>query len=83
MGIGARIAEPGQPALPVRREQPELIPALGAPALPDTAALEHDMIEAEIGQATAHGQSGLSSANHQRIDPLHDGPRVSWGSEHL
>ena len=46
VGIVAVVAEAGQPALPVGRQQAERIPALGAPRVGDLAALEHDMVDA-------------------------------------
>jgi len=61
--IVALVAMAGQPALPVRREQGERIPALGAPGVGDLAALEDDVVERALGEPPAHGQPGLARAD--------------------
>ena len=61
--IVALVAVTRQPALPVRREQRERIPALGAPGVGDLAALEDDMVDRALGEPPAHGQPGLARAD--------------------
>ena len=59
VGIVALVAESRQPALPVGRQQPQRIPALGAPAMGDLAALQHHVIDRALREATAHGEAGV------------------------
>ena len=63
VGIVALVAEAGQPALPVGREQAEQVPALRAPRIRDLAALEHHMVDRALGEAAAHGQPGMAGAD--------------------
>src|SRR5258707_5071409 len=57
--IVALIAEARQPALPVRRQQTERIPALGTPRMSHLAALQDHVIDRALGEATAHGEAGV------------------------
>src|SRR3984957_9436956 len=50
-------------AHPVRGEQPERVPALGAPRRCHLAAFEHDVVEPCGGKVTAHRQAGLPGAD--------------------
>src|SRR5262245_61309087 len=63
VGIIAIIAEPGEPALPVWREQPKRIPAFRAPGVGDLTALEHHMVDCALGEASAHGEPGVARAD--------------------
>src|SRR5690606_32374257 len=74
VGIVARVAEARQPALPVGRQQPERVPALGAPRVGDLAALEHDVIDAALAQAPAHGEAGVPGADDDAFDRAHGDP---------
>ena len=66
--VVALVAEARQAALPVRRQQPERLPALGAPGVGDLAALQHHVVERAIGQAPAHGEPGVPGADHDGGD---------------
>jgi hypothetical protein len=63
IGIAAVVAVAGQPALPVRRQQAQRVPALRPPRVGDLAALHDHVIDGAIGEAAAHGQAGMSCAN--------------------
>ena len=73
VGIVALIAEARQSALPVRRQQPQRIPALGAPRVRHLAALQDHMIDRALGEAPAHGEAGVPG-------PDDDGGDVANGS---
>ena len=68
VGIRAVVAIAGQPALPVRREQPQRVPALAAPGVRDLAALEHDVIDRALGEAAARREPGVAGADDDRRD---------------
>jgi hypothetical protein len=61
--VVAVIAEPRQTALPVRRQQPQRIPSLGAPGVGDFAALQQDVIDGTLREAAAHGKSRMPGAD--------------------
>ena len=63
VGIVALVAEARQPALPVGRQQAQRIPALGAPAVRDFAALEQHVVDRTLGEAAAHGKSRVPRAD--------------------
>ena len=63
VGIGAVVAMAGQPALPVRREQAQRIPALVPPGIRDLAALEHDVIDRAVGEQPARREAGVAGAD--------------------
>ena len=79
VGIGPGVAMARQPRHPVRREQPERIPALAPPALGDPPALEHDVRDAARREAVAHRQAGLAGADDQDIRPGHGGGSLCKG----
>ena len=58
------VAEARQTALPVGCEQAKRVPALGLPRIGDLAALEQHMVDRALGEAPAHGQTGLTGADH-------------------
>ena len=68
VGIGALVAIAGQPALPVRRQQPQRVPALAPPGVGDLAALEHHVIDRALGEAAARRQPGVAGADDDRGD---------------
>ena len=68
VGIGAFVAIAGQPALPVRRQQPQRIPALAAPGVGHLAALEHDVIDRALAEAAARRQPGVPGADDDGRD---------------
>ena len=76
VGIVALVAEAGQPALPVGREQAERVPALGPPRVGDLAALEHHVVDGALGEAPAHRQAGMAGADD-------DGGRGAHGTRSL
>ncbi len=68
IGIAARICVPRQSALPVRRQQPQRIPALVAPGVGDLAALEHDVLDGTLAQAMTDGQPGMAGTDDEHVD---------------
>src|SRR5215470_3779765 len=56
----------GQPGLPVRGEQPQARPALGTPRVRHLTSLEDDVVDRTFGEAVAHGQPGVASADNDR-----------------
>ena len=68
VGIRAFVAIAGQPALPVRRQQPQRVPAFAAPGVGHLAALEHHVIDRALGEAAARRQSGVPGADDDRRD---------------
>ena len=77
VGVGTGVGPARQPAHPVRAEQPERVPALGPPALGDAAALEHDVVDAALGEAAAHGQAGLAGADDEGVGGAHESLQAS------
>src|SRR5262249_26590294 len=67
---------------PVWKLEPEAIPPLAPPSLPDPAALGHEMRAAAPGQHVAHGESSLAAADDQRLHMLltHGARPLSIGS---
>ena len=63
IGIGAAIAEAGEAALPIGREQAQGTPTLGAPRMGNFSPLQHHMIDRAFGKATAHRQAGMPSTD--------------------
>ena len=57
-----------QPVQPVRRQEVQGVPALRAPALTDTAALEDDVPAARGAQLVAQRQAGLAGPDDDRLD---------------
>jgi hypothetical protein len=70
--IGAVVAKAGQAALPVRREQPQRVPALAPPGVRNFPALEHQMIDRPLGEAAARREAGMPGADDDRRDPFDD-----------
>ena len=68
VGVGAVVAETGEPALPVRREQPQGVPPLRLPRVGDLTALQHDVVDGTGGQPVAHRQAGMTGADDYRRD---------------
>ena len=60
------IGKARQLALPVRRDQAERIPALGAPGVAGALLLEHDVIDAALRQIPADREAGLAAADRRR-----------------
>ncbi len=75
VGVGAGVGPAGQAAHPVRGQQAQGVPALAAPALGDSAALEHDVVDAPVAEAAAGGEAGLAGADD---DGVGDGHGRSW-----
>ena len=53
------VPEAREPALPVGREEPQRVPALGLPRVSHLAALEDDVVDRALGEAAAHRQAGV------------------------
>ena len=65
-----------QPVEPVRRQQGQRVPALGAPALSDAPALEHDVPVAGHSEVVAEGQPGLTGPDDDGVDVHVNAPRA-------
>ena len=76
--VRALVAPAGQPRHPVRRQQVQGVPALGAPALADPAAVEDDVVATGGGEQAAHGQAGVAGADDDGVG-LPGAPRRSAG----
>src|SRR5581483_10117311 len=59
VGIGALVVATGEPALPVRRQQPQRVPPLVAPGVRHLAALEDDVVNGPLGEEVACGEAGV------------------------
>ena len=75
VGIVAVVTIAGQPALPVRRQQPQRVPAFAAPGVGDLAAFEHHVIDRALAEAAARRQPGVAGADDDcrdafDVDPL-------------
>ena len=68
VGIVSGVAKSGQPALPVWRQQPQRIPALGAPRVSNLAALENHVVDRAFGKAAAHGEASVSGPDNDSGD---------------
>ena len=66
----------GQPGHPPRGEQLQGVPACGAPALGDPAAVQDDVVASGPGEQVAHGQAGVPGADDDGVDGGH---RVPFG----
>lgn len=62
LGVGTGIGVSGERQCPIRRDQGEAVPSV-PPGLPDLAAFEHHMLEAQCAQFTAHSKAGLPRAD--------------------
>src|SRR6185503_5661508 len=60
---------------PVGCQQVQRIPALAAPPLRDVSALEHNVVDFELGQTVAHGEPCLSGADDESSRARHDAPQ--------
>src|SRR5690606_6313049 len=67
VGVVARVGMSGQAGLPVGREQPQRLPAVGAPGVAGLASLEHDVVDAVLAEPTAHGEAGVSGPDDQDL----------------
>ncbi len=72
VGVGARVVEPWQTRLPVRRQKPQGVPPLAAPPFGDAAALEDDVVDAGLDEVPAHREPGLTAADNDHIRTSHD-----------
>jgi hypothetical protein len=63
VGIVAFIGDARQPALPVRGQQPQGVPALAPPGVRQLAALEHDMVDRPLTEEVAGGKAGMTGAD--------------------
>ena len=62
--IVARVREPRQTTLPIRRDQAETVPAAGPPFVPRALAFEHQVPDPGGGETVGHRQSRLAAADH-------------------
>src|SRR5690606_23931210 len=81
--IRAVIAKSRQAALPARRQQPQRVPALVPPCVRDLAALEHDVLDAALGEAAAHREPAMPRADDDDVnDAGHRRPPLTEGVDH-
>ena len=75
VAVGARslVAPAREPGGPVGCQEPQRLPAMAPPTLGDAAALEHDVVDVGVGEAAAHGETGLAGADHEGVGGGH------WG----
>ena len=66
--VSSGVGPAGQAAHPVRGQQAQGVPAFAAPPLGDPAALEHDVVDAAVGEAAADRQAGLAGADDDGVD---------------
>ena len=66
VGVVPVVAEAGEPALPVRCEQSQRVPALRLPRVRDLTALQQDVVDGTSGQPVAHRQTGVAGADDDR-----------------
>ena len=70
------VCQPGSRFSQFGREQVQRVPARGAPALADPAAVEDDVLAPGQGEQAAHGQAGVAGADDDGVDGVqggHDG----------
>ncbi len=72
--VRARVAVPGQPAQPIRGEQPQRVPALAAPGVGDVAPFEHDVVDGTIGEEPAGGKARMPGPDNDRGEAFYDCP---------
>src|SRR5690606_18711493 len=67
----------GQVVHPVGGEQAQRIPCPASPPLANAAALDNQMIDSVVTQASAEGKPRLPAANDRYIGPVHQfSPRL-------
>jgi hypothetical protein len=69
--IVAVVVKPGKLRRPIGRQQRDRIPSFIAPALSDIATLQDHVLDAAFLEAIAHGQTGVTAADHDRVDAVH------------
>jgi hypothetical protein len=69
--VVAPVLVAGQPAEPVGGEQAQRVPTLRTPRTRHLAAFEHDVVDAAIGEVTAHGQPAVTRADDDGGHPQH------------
>src|SRR5690606_35291185 len=72
VGVVAGVREPGQPVQPVRREQPQRLPAFPPPRVGHLAALQHDVVDRVPGQEVTGRESCVPGADDDGCDLLDD-----------
>jgi hypothetical protein len=68
VGVAAVVSMARQAAHPVRRQQAQRLPALGAPRVGDLAALDDDMVDRALRQRVAHRQPAVAAADDDDVD---------------
>ena len=71
--VGPAVAPAGEPGHPARREQVQGVPALGAPAVADPAAVEHDVLASGVREQLAHREAGVAGPDDDGVDGGHPG----------
>ncbi len=71
VGVVPLVVPVRKTTVPVGREEPQGIPALAAPALADPPALQHDVLDAALPEAAAHGQARLTASDDDRVRVFH------------
>ena len=78
--VRAVVTMAGQSGHPVRGQQPERVPPLGAPRVGHLPPVEDDVVDPPPGEVVAHRQSGLAGADHHdwRSHHVLRPPRPGW-----
>ena len=71
VGVGAAVGLARQGVHPVGRQQVQRVPGVAAPALPDPAAFQHDVVAPAVGEAPAGGQACLAGADDDGVGDAH------------
>ena len=79
VGIRAVITEVrGKSALPVRREQPQRVPALATPRVRDLATLDYDVVDRPLTEEVTGGEPGVAGAYDNSREALDgEAPQVT------
>ena len=61
----------GQATLPVRREQPQRLPALAPPGVRYVSTLDQDMVDRALREKPARGEAGVTGPDDDRRQLLY------------
>ena len=67
VGVRALVTIARQPALPVRRQQAQGVPAFMPPGVGHLAALEDHVVDRALGEEAAHGEAGMAGPDDEHV----------------